>query len=246
MGTAHYKVILSYNGSEFAGFQRQESARTVQGEFEVALRQVGWQGKSIRAAGRTDAGVHARGQVVSFHLEWAHSMDDLLNALNYYLPRDVAAQSVSQVNTDFHSRYDAKSRRYRYHCFCQPVRDPLREGFAWRTWPAPNLERMNAAAQALIGSHDFKAFGSPTTDNGVTVREVFSAQWQIAGDEYQFDIIANAFLYHMVRRIVQVLVIIGQDHAPVNLIRECLESGDMPITGLAPAKGLVLQEVRYT
>lgn len=245
MGFAHYKAILLYNGSAFAGFQRQLNARSVQGEFEASLRQLGWTGKSILAAGRTDAGVHARGQVVSFKLEWNHHLDDLVRALNYYLPQDMAVRSLSEVPEAFHPRYDAKSRQYRYHLFCQPTRDPLQEGFAWRVWPPVKRVRMNAAAAALIGAHDFKAFGSATTESGVTVREVFSAVWQKAGDAYQFDITANAFLYHMVRRITFALVTIGQGEAPETLIADGVRSGQLPLTGLAPAEGLVLEEVRY-
>lgn len=246
MGFAHYKVILSYNGSRFAGFQRQtDEERTVQGEFEAGLRQLGWQDRSIRAAGRTDAGVHARGQVVSFRLDWDHTNGDLVKALNYYLPRDMAVRSVAEVTADFHPRYDAKNRRYRYYLICSPVRDPLGEIFAWRVWPEVDLEKMNRAAQILIGTHDFKAFGSPMTDGGVTVREVFSADWEQQNDVYQFDIIANAFLYHMVRRITLALVTIGQGTAPEAIITEGLQTGSLPLTGLAPAEGLVLEEVTY-
>jgi len=245
MDTAHYKVILAYNGSGFAGFQRQRSSRTVQGEFESSLRRIGWHGESILAAGRTDAGVHASGQVVSFKLDWPHTSDALLHALNFYLPQDVGAQSVEKVAPDFHPRYDAVSRHYCYRCYCLPERDPLREDFAWRVWPEPSIEQMNAAAQSLVGSQDFKAYGRATTDSGVTMREVFSAVWQAVDDEFQFDIIANAFLYHMVRRIVLVLMTIGQGEQPVQFVAESLQSGQMDLTGLAPAKGLVLQEVRY-
>jgi tRNA pseudouridine38-40 synthase len=245
MDFAHYKVILSYNGTEFSGFQRQAKGRTVQSEFERALSKLGWQGRSILGAGRTDTGVHARGQVVCFQLNWEHTSEDLVNALNYYLPKDVSVSSVAEVTADFHPRYDAKSRRYRYHLICQPARDPIREVFAWRVWPEVDLERMNRAAEALIGSHDFKAFGSPTSESGVTVREVFSAAWRKEGDLYQFDIVANAFLYHMVRRTVMVLVTIGQGEAPEALVAESIASGELKMTGLAPAAGLVLEEVRY-
>jgi len=245
MGTAHYKVILAYDGSDFAGFQRQRKARTVQGEFEAGLRKLGWQGGSIRGAGRTDAGVHARGQVVSFKLAWEHPLDDLRNALNYYLPRDMGVQTVMEVSEDFHPRYDAKARHYRYYAFCYQVRDPLREILAWRVWPEADLDRMNEAAEDLVGSHDFAAFGSPTTPGGVTAREVFSAEWIETGQGCQFDIQANAFLYHMVRRTTLALVKIGQGEAPVSLIGESLRTGELPMTGLAPAQGLVLQEVIY-
>lgn len=240
-----YKSILSYNGTEFAGFQRQADARTVQTEFEQALRQLGWQGQNIHGAGRTDAGVHARGQVVSFRLAWDHSENDLVNALNYYLPQDMAVSSVEIADADFHPRYSATWRRYRYHVICQPVRDPLRELFAWRVWQGMDLERMNLAAKDLIGSHDFKAFGAPTSDSGVTVREVFAAEWQQEGDEYRFDITANAFLYHMVRRTTMMLVEIGQGKFPVTTIAEGIRTGQLPLNGLAPAQGLVLEEVSY-
>jgi len=245
MGSALYKVILSYNGSGFAGFQRQAKVRTVQGDFETGLRQIGWRGKSILAAGRTDAGVHARGQVVSFQLDWEHSLEALRDALNYYLPRDMAVRSVTEEAADFHPRFDAKSRHYRYHLFCQTVRDPLREDFAWRVWPPVAIDRMVEPTQTLIGSHDFKAFGSPMTKGGATIREVFAAVWEQDGDDYWFDISGNAFLYHMVRWITLALVKIGQKEAPKSLIEESLETGELPFTGLAPAEGLVLEDVRY-
>lgn len=245
MGLVHYKVILLYNGSEFAGFQRQNDARTVQGEFEAGLRKIEWQGRSILAAGRTDAGVHAMGQVVSFHLDWQHGLDDLRNALNYYLPRDMAVQSVEIAPDDFHPRFDAQCRCYRYQVICQPVREPIREVFAWRVWPKLDLKRMQEAGKALIGTHDFQAFGSPTSENGVTIREVFSLDWQQDGDTYAFEICANAFLYHMVRRITFVLVKLGQGEVSPEILSESLQTGTLSLTGLAPAQGLLLKEVRY-
>jgi tRNA pseudouridine38-40 synthase len=245
MAIAHYKIILSYNGTDFAGFQRQRAVRTIQGEFEASLRKMGWQGKSILSAGRTDTGVHAEGQVVSFQMDWEHSDLDLRNALNYYLPHDIAVQSVRQVEAEFHPRYDAKFRHYRYHVFCQPVRDPIREVFAWRVWPPIQIDVMNLAASKLHGCHDFAAFGRATSEGGGTVREVYSAKWQQDGDAYQLDILANAYLYHMVRRITFILVAIGQGDASPDLIDEGLTSGEIGLTGLAPAKGLVLKEVIY-
>ena len=233
MDTAHYKVTLSYNGSAFAGFQRQADARTVQGEFEDGLRQIGWKGQSILGAGRTDAGVHARGQVVSFYLDWEHSTEDLRNALNYYLPGEMAVRGVEEAPENFHPRFDAKERTYCYHIFCQPVRDPLREDYAWRVWPGLKLDRMRKSAQALVGSQDFKAFGSPVTKDGPTVREVFSAEWQQEGDTFCFTIKANAFLYHMVRRITFALVMIGQENALTNLIEESIQMGEIPLYGIS-------------
>ena len=245
MDSVHYKIILIYKGSAFGGFQYQENARTVQGELEAGLRKLGWQGSHILAAGRTDAGVHARGQVVSFHLKWQHSTEDLRNALNHHLPQDIGVMAVSGTPETFHPRYDAKCRHYRYRVYCQPHRDPLRDEFAWRVWPEPDCQRMNEAASLLVGIHDFAAFGSPTSEGGATIREVFSAHWQKNDDEYQFDIQANAYLYHMVRRITFLLVNIGQGSNPVEMAASSLESGELIPNGLAPAQGLVLQKVVY-
>lgn len=258
--SVHYKLILAYKGSAFAGYQHQVKVRTVQAEIETALKKIGWQGEHVLSAGRTDAGVHARGQVVSFQLDWGHTTEDLQNALNYYLPHDMAVREVSEVLHGFHPRYDAKRRYYTYRIFSQPVRDPLREDFAWRVWPPVTLGVMNEAARLLVGSHDFRAFGSPMTEHGITVREVFSAKWlevrslemNESGtgsaklrDEWQFEIAANAYLYHMVRRITFTLVTIGQGQAPISLITESLQTGQLELTGLAPAAGLVLEKVDY-
>ncbi len=127
---ARYQVILAYDGADFFGFQRQADGcgqRTVQGVVEQALRRIGWQGRAILFAGRTDVGVHASGQVIAFDLDWLHSTDALLAALNANLPADVAAQAAQLAADDFHPRYDARARCYRYRLFCQPRRDPLRE-----------------------------------------------------------------------------------------------------------------------
>ena len=245
MAIAHYKIILAYNGTEFVGFQRQRQGRTVQAEFESALRKIGWDGDSIIAAGRTDAGVHARGQVISFGIEWQHSTDDLLNALNYYLPIDTAVRSVEEVRPDFHPRFDAKFRRYSYQIFCASIRDPLREGFAWRVWPLVDIERMNLASAALIGAHDFRAFGKSMTEGGSTMREVYSAGWIGSGNAWRFEITANAFLYHMARRITFGLVQVGLGRLDEHAISTSLASGRLDPAGLAPSAGLVLEEVIY-
>lgn len=113
-----YQVILAYDGTGFKGFQKQARTRTVQLVVEEALRKIGWQGKSVLGAGRTDTGVHALGQVVAFDLDWSHGTQDLLNALNANLPPDVSARDVRVVAPDFHPRFDASSRSYRYNLFC--------------------------------------------------------------------------------------------------------------------------------
>lgn len=242
---ARYKIILAYDGTSFAGVQRQAVVRTVQAEFEQALLKIGWHDASILIAGRTDAGVHAAGQVVSFDLAWQHPLADLLRAINANLPLDMAVQSIHEVDTAFHPRFDAQSRRYQYRIFFQAQRNPLRERFAWRVWQKADLALMQQAAQALPGWHDFGGFGSALTPQGGTVRQVLLANWHDEGDDCVFDIEANAFLYHMVRRIVFVLVRIGQGFVASDVIQQGLSSGQNPVHGLAPASGLTLAEVRY-
>lgn len=241
-----YQVILAYDGSEFMGFQRQARARTVQGVVENALRGIGWQGKSLLAAGRTDTGVHASGQVIAFDLEWNHPEEDLRNALNAGLPADVSARAVQKAHADFHPRYDAHSRTYRYRLFCDEVRQPLRERFAWRVWPSVDPDRLRQASALLEGTHDFAAFGTPPRPSSSTVRTVFQAGWQPNGDEQVFEICANAFLYHMVRRLVAVQVEAAQGRIDVEWISDALSGRqEAAQIGLAPACGLALIDVRY-
>src|SRR5262245_9783591 len=135
---ARYKLTLAYDGSGFAGSQRQAVAktRTVQAELEKALRTLGWTGRSIILSGRTDTGVHATGQVAAADLDWSHAEGDLVRALNSALPADMAVWSAAVVDDKFHPRFDATSRCYRYRLFCQPLRDPIRERYAWRVQPA--------------------------------------------------------------------------------------------------------------
>jgi tRNA pseudouridine38-40 synthase len=249
---ARYKLTLAYDGSGFAGSQRQTGRRTVQGELEKALVELGWIGRSIILSGRTDTGVHALGQVASVDIHWFHADSDLQRALNSMLPNDISVQTVEVVNDDFHPRFDAASRCYRYKLFCQPIRDPFRERFAWRVQPSVQPELLAQAAQYLKGTHDFSAFGSPTTPKGTTVRTVMKAEWtQVADDEWQFDVQADAFLYRMVRRMVFVQVSIAQGRFPAEAIADAL-AGQASVkarsgfpSGLAPAHGLTLVEVAY-
>ncbi len=243
---ARYQVILVYDGTEFFGFQRQARERTIQGVVEDALRRIGWQGSTIIAAGRTDTGVHASGQVVAFDHDWHHSTEDLRNGLNANLPGDVAAHQVTQTRPDFHPRYDALARRYRYQIFCQPVRDPLRERYAWRVWPAVNGHDLRQAARYLPGRHDFAAFGTPPRPGGTTERIISEAGWQLVDDRLTFEVVANAFLYRMVRRMVGVQVAIAQGKTALEAMATYLSGKPSGlIQELAPPQGLFLAEVIY-
>lgn len=254
---ARYQVILAYDGTQFLGFQRQSFqkvvkgglARTVQGEVEAALKRLGWQGDALLAAGRTDTGVHATGQVIAFDLAWGHSPQALCQALNANLPGDVAAQAAAVAADDFHPRYWATTRRYSYRIFCQPGRHPLRERYAWRVWPEINPGALQAAAALLVGTHDFTAFGTPPRPGSSPERTVRLAYWYLEVEPgspgWCFEIEANAFLYHMVRRLVFAQVLVGQGRTTLDEIDNGLQHGWAQTPGLAPAQGLVLSEVFF-
>lgn len=242
---ARYQIILAYDGTDFKGFQRQAEARTVQGVVEIALDRLGWQDRAILFAGRTDTGVHGEGQVVAFDLEWTHSSEELGRALNANLPDDVAVRTVREAAPAFHPRYDAKGRTYQYRIYCGTDRDPLRERFAWRVWPEVNLALLQQAARLLIGTHDFAAFGTPPRPGGVTIREVYRASWEPQAGGLLFEVSANAFLYHMVRRMVHVQVQVGQGRLELEYLAQAVQAARPQPPGLAPAHGLVLKSVWY-
>ncbi|MCJ7435563.1 MAG: tRNA pseudouridine(38-40) synthase TruA [Anaerolineales bacterium] len=263
---ARYQLTLAYDGAKFLGSQRQTKSdgltsiavsrpmlRTVQGELEKALRKLGWSGRSVMLAGRTDTGVHATGQVAAFDLDWAHKIEQLQKALNAGLPLDIVVRDIHETHADFHPRFDAASRRYVYRLFCDSVRHPLRERFAWRNWPEVNNETLIKVSKLFIGTHDFSAFGSPTTPKGSTVRTVMKSAWKMldpsaslrTGGEWQFEVQADAFLYRMVRRMVFVQVVTAQEKCSVEEV-QCALSGQTKLpAGLAPAHGLTLVEVKY-
>ena len=242
---ARYQIILAYDGTDFQGFQRQAEARTVQGVVETALARLDWPGRVILFAGRTDTGVHGEGQVIAFDLEWSHSTEELGRALNANLPADVAVRAVQVVAPDFHPRYDAKGRTYQYRIYCEPDRDPLRDRFAWRVWPDANLALLQQAARLLTGVHDFAAFGTAPRPGGRTVREIFRASWEPQAGGLLFEVSANAFLYHMVRRMVYLQVLVGQNRLEPELLAQAVQLSQLQPPGLAPAHGLVLKEVWF-
>lgn len=242
---ARYQIILSYDGTEFHGFQRQGQERTVQLEVENALRRMGWEGRSILASGRTDCGVHGGGQVITFDLTWGHPVETLLKALNAHLPQDIGARSAKEVDPSFHPRFDALRRTYRYQLYFQPFRDPLQERFAWRVWPKPDLKLAENSAELLLGQHDFQAFGSPMKPGGSTIRLVTGSEWTQTPNGWVYEITANAFLYHMVRRIVYLQVMVAMQKMDLAELEQCIVHAAPGYPGMAPANGLVLAAVQY-
>lgn len=241
-----YRVRLAYDGTDFYGSQIQPEHRTVQAEVERVLQEFGGRKVTVYFAGRTDAGVHASGQEIAFDLAWQHTESDLQRALNAQLPWDIAAVKVSKAGKDFHPRYDAGQRRYVYSLRASENRDPLQFRYHWRVRPPLSLPRMQKASRLLEGVHDFGAFGSPHRKGGSTVRRIDSAVWSREGEHYRFELTGNAFLYHMVRHIVIVLVEIGKGDLELERVQQLLDHPEgPPAQGLAPAKGLRLDRVYY-
>ena len=242
---ARYQLILAYDGTHFSGFQRQGKARTVQSEVEKALRDLGWNEDSILFAGRTDTGVHASGQVITFSLDWQHKEESLLSALNARLADDVSVLSIFRVEADFHPRYDASKRSYTYSIYNLAQRQPLLEKYAWRIWPALEIDALNQAAAVFIGRYDFSSFGRAMKPGSTTIREVFESHWNSTETGCSYEITANAFLYHMVRRLVYVQVQTAKGLLKVEELREALQNQILLKPGLAPSKGLSLTKVLY-
>jgi len=237
---------VEYDGTDFFGFQMQLSRRTVQGEIERALERITGTKTRVVGAGRTDRGVHAEGQIISFSAAWRHSLADLQRALNAVLAKDVVVLELGLAPRDFHPRYGARRRVYRYTILNRPWRSPLERRTAWQVSRELDLGSMAEASRCLVGNHDFATFGKPPQGQN-TVRTVFKAEWEVAKARLTFDIEADAFLYRMVRSIVGTLVQVGWQQISPDEFRGILEATDRSLVKLvAPAQGLCLMRVDYT
>lgn len=246
-GLQHYyiRATVAYDGTEFLGFQWQPRGRTVQGVLETAVAQVTQQQTRVIGAGRTDAGVHAQGQVIGFRVAWRHPLADLQRALNAVLPEDVAILELGPAEPDWHPRFSARRRSYRYTVLNQPVRSPLARRYACLVTEPLDLAALREAAALLVGEHDFASFGRPTQGES-TVRVIYEARWQQDGAWFIFDITGNAFLRGMVRSIVAALLQVGAGRWPVARVGEVLAGRDRGLAAApAPACGLCLMKVEY-
>jgi tRNA pseudouridine38-40 synthase len=251
------RAILAYDGTNYSGFQRQANAPTVQAALEEAIRQVTGEEPGVIGAGRTDAGVHAVGQVVAFDTSWvedrsssgagrvARTPGDLQRALNAVLPADIATRELQPAAPGFHPRHDARSRKYRYSLYNAPVRDPLSRRYRLHVKGAIDVEGMQRAASLLVGEQDFAAFGTPPQGD-TTTRRVMQASWSGEQPWLEFCIEANAFLYRMVRSVVGTLLEVGRGRLSVDGFAAILASADRDRAGTtAPPHGLCLVEVKY-
>jgi tRNA pseudouridine38-40 synthase len=246
--TTKVVLILEYEGTRYHGFQLQAKLPTVQGEIEKAICKLTGERIRVMAASRTDSGVHAEGQVVSFRTESALSPQTFVKGLNYYLPGDIAVKESFRVRDSFNVRRDAVSREYQYRILNSLIRSPLKEGFYYKVNGNLDIEAVNKACKVLIGTHDFASFTSNIgPEIKSTVRKVFHAGMEKDKEVVTFNIIANAFLPHQVRSMVGSLLRIGLGRMSGEEFYSILEANKVGLAGpVAPACGLYLMQVNYS
>jgi tRNA pseudouridine38-40 synthase len=244
--TRTLKLTVAYDGTRFVGWQRQAEGESIQGVLEEALARFEGRPVTIHGAGRTDAGVHARGQVASVQLTCGHDVATLTRALNAQLPEDVRVCSIEEAAADFHARFSARSRTYRYQIRSGGVASPFDRAFVWHLPERLDVDAMRQAARTLVGRHDFAAFQSIGTHVPDSIRTVSASDVRSDDDLLTYEVTADGFLRHMVRAVVGTLVEIGRGwRAPEN-IAALLANGVRAEAGAtAPPHGLFLVRVDY-
>ena len=238
------KLVLEYEGTRYHGWQAQASAATVEGVLRNAIASLTGESPGLTAAGRTDAGVHALGQVVNFKLEKPFPVEQLASALNARLPRDIAVRNAQVVDDSFSARYSAKARLYAYRIRQGLPREAYQRQYAWGLHDLLDVAAMQAAARQLEGTHDFRAFGRSPRPGGHTVRRVHDVTVSAIGEWVTIAIAADAFLYGMVRRLAAALVDVGLRRRTPEWINALLDGSAVALR-LAPAQGLVQLGVEY-
>lgn len=248
----HLKLTIAYDGTGFVGWQRQLSGPSVQSLLEEAFLPLEPSGVVVAGAGRTDAGVHALGQVVSVTLQRPLAPDTLVRALNARLPPAVRVLSAEPVGPDFHARFRAVAKTYRYRIWNTAVLSPFERAYVWHVAnPALDVAAMSDAAARLVGTHDFAAFQATGSDATTTVRTIVSSRVTGARDRSReplvtYEVRGDGFLRHMVRAIVGTLVEVGRGRRPAAWVDEVLGSRDRAHAAqTAPASGLFLVQVEY-
>jgi tRNA pseudouridine38-40 synthase len=260
----NFKVTLAYDGTDFVGWQRQASGTSIQGLLEDALADLDGRAVTVIGAGRTDAGVHALGQVAAFSLQRAIAPDAVLRAVNARLPEAIRVVAAEQAPPGFHARFGARAKTYRYRIWNGAVMSPFERRYAWHVAGALDIDAMARAARAVEGRHDFAAFQAAGSETQTTEREVFSSRviaglkpcatefsssgagLQACGRLIEYEITGDGFLRHMVRTIVGTLVEIGRGRRSAESMAGTIRSCDRAAAGAtAPPGGLFLVAVSY-
>lgn len=243
----NYKMVIAYDGSRYNGWQKQGNTKdTIQGKLEKVLEKLEGREVEVIGAGRTDAGVHALGQVVNVKLESKINEEMLLQYLNQYLPEDIAVLSVKEVPMRFHSRLNATEKTYLYRIYRSEIPNPFIRKYTVTITEELDIEKMRIAAEFLIGEHDFKSFCSLKKSKKSTIRTLYSITIEEIEKELRISVKGNGFLYHMVRIIIGTLLEVGTGKKKPEEIEQILEKGERQAAGkTAPAHGLFLKEVKY-
>lgn len=243
------KMVLEYDGSRYYGWQRlgdDSNNNTIQGKLEEVLSHMTGEETAVNGSGRTDAGVHALGQVANFHTDSEMSCDEIRVYLTSYLPKDIGVRSVDEVPERFHSRLTATAKTYLYRIAKPECPSVFDRKYTWQFPEALNLEDMKKAAAYLVGRHDFKGFSSVKKTKKSTVREIYSIEITELDREIQIHIRGNGFLYNMVRIISGTLVDVGRGWRTPESVLDVLASADRSDAGItAPPQGLFLESVEY-
>jgi tRNA pseudouridine38-40 synthase len=240
------KLILSYDGTDFHGWQRQPGLRTVQQVLEEAIGKLTGRESTTTASGRTDAGVHALGQVVHFYTPASYPPEVFVRALNAYLPRDARVLDASEMPQTFHATLDAKSKHYRYQVDNHPIADPFLRRHAWHVPQSLDVPAMSRAARALLGRHDFRSFETNWPNRTSSVRTIVRVGAERVDRLVRVDVEADGFLYNMVRAITGTLVMVGKGLWTEDRVASALKAEDRREAGpTAPPEGLFLVTVRY-
>lgn len=245
--TTKIVLIVEYEGTRYYGFQWQSNLPTVQAEIETALEKMTGEKLRIAAASRTDTGVHALGQIISYRTTSSHAPATFVSGLNYYLPQDIAVRAAFRADDSFDVRRQASSREYKYKILNSSTRSPLMASRTYRVAGQLDLSAMNEACRILIGEHDLASFAS---DLGVTIksttRRIINAEFSRDGDVVTFDIEGSSFLPHQVRNTVGALIRVGQGKMVANDFRLILKAKKIGLAGpTVPACGLCLTKVNY-
>jgi len=240
------KLVLEYDGSKYHGWQFQANANSVQQELATAIKKLTGESVIPDGAGRTDAGVHALGQVASFKTESSIPAEKFAPALNSILPPGICVLRSEQADPDFHPRFSAKGKHYCYLVLNRAQRSPLWETRAWHVRDRLDFEAMEKAARYFMGTHNFRAFCASGHQNKTFTRTIAHSSWQFGNEVLRYDTIGDAFLYNMVRIMTGTMIDIGRGRFPPEVILEAFETGERNTLGMtAPPEGLYLVEVFY-
>lgn len=244
--TRNLRFTVAYDGTNYSGWQRQANALAVQEVIEQALTKICKETVTIFGSGRTDAGVHALGQVVSFRTTSSIPVGRLAAALNGLLPPDIVTRDGEEVPAVFHARSSAKEKMYRYIIYNDPISSPFNRYYTWQLFAPLNFEAMVQASEYFLGTHDFSAFRATGGGPKKPVRTLYLSSWQKKGSFLEYEVRGTGFLYHMVRNMVGAMVEIGKNKIPSDAILDILASKQRHLAGItAPPQGLYLVHVTY-